>query len=115
MNILETGFKMKVFAVMGCFDYESDNVIVTFNNREEADNYRNFLDFQTKMGACELHFDYYWVQEQTVYNTLKEFEAFQAEQERQEKKAAFARAQELIERSKTINNPFIEALGELRR
>ena len=72
---------MKVFAVMGCFDYESDQVIVTFNNREEADNYRNFLDFQTKMGACELHFDYYWVQEQTVYNTLKEFEAFQAEQE----------------------------------
>ena len=114
MKIIGTGFKMKVFAVMGCFDYESDQVIVTFNNREEADNYRNFLDFQTKMGACELHFDYYWVQEQTVYNTLKEFEAFQAEQERLEEQAAFDRAEELIEESRTINNPFIEALGELK-
>ena len=105
---------MQVFQVMGGIDYEGDHEVATFTSKEEATEYRNFLEFNQKMGNHIDHYDYYFVMSVDVYNSVKEFEAYQARMEREQERQAFARAEQLAEESRTINNPFIEALGDLK-
>lgn len=108
------GHRMKVYALMGGIDCEGENVLVTLTDKSEVDELLKEIEFVHKMTGqyddlplgIDGHYDYYYIKPIDVYTSR---EQFQAEQDRLEKLNI-----EKVFETKSINNPFIEALGDIK-